>query len=49
VMSNPKRDPSQFVPNHKGTQPRNVHANKGKKMEMNTPVKPKVIQTKGKK
>lgn len=46
-MSNPKRNPKQFVPNHLGTQSREAGNNKGKKMQDKTGRQPQVIQTKG--
>lgn len=47
-MSNPKRNPEPFVPNHIGTQPREAGNNKGKQMSMKSNEDPKYIPPKGK-
>jgi small acid-soluble spore protein N (minor) len=47
-MSNPKRHPEEFQPDHLGTQPREAGNNKGKKMSMKTDEEPKYIPPKGK-
>ncbi|MDF2040121.1 acid-soluble spore protein N [Bacillus sp. CMF12] len=46
-MSNPKRHPNHFNPNHIGTQSRGFGGNKGKKMQDKSGQHPQVIQTKG--
>jgi small acid-soluble spore protein N (minor) len=46
-MSNPKRHPEHYVPNHLGTQPRAAGGNKGKKMQDKSGQHAQVIQTKG--
>ncbi|MFS8650646.1 MAG: acid-soluble spore protein N [Caldibacillus sp.] len=46
-MSNPKRFPQGFTPDKVGTQSRDVHSNKGRKMADRTGKYPDVIQTKG--
>ncbi|MBU8878334.1 acid-soluble spore protein N [Bacillus sp. FJAT-29790] len=46
-MSNPKRSPNDFKPDHIGTQSRAFGGNKGKKMQDQTSPNPQVIQTKG--
>jgi small acid-soluble spore protein N (minor) len=47
MMSNPKRNGKDFVPNHLGTQSRGFGGNKGKQMQNKTGETPQVIQTKG--
>ncbi|WP_181348556.1 small acid-soluble spore protein N [Thalassobacillus sp. CUG 92003] len=47
-MGNPKRHPEGFQPKFPGSQSRNVHTNKGRKMAVRTDEKPIIIQTKGK-
>ncbi|WP_257350480.1 acid-soluble spore protein N [Pseudalkalibacillus decolorationis] len=46
-MSNPKRHPEQYVPNHMGTQPRVGGGNKGKQMGMKSNEQPQYIPPKG--
>lgn len=46
-MSNPKRNPKDFVPNHIGTQSRGFGGNNGKKMQDTSGKHAQVIQTKG--
>jgi small acid-soluble spore protein N (minor) len=47
-MSNPKRHPEHFVPNHLGTQQREAGNNKGKQMSTKDNEEPKYIPPKGK-
>ncbi|MFC0188770.1 acid-soluble spore protein N [Fictibacillus aquaticus] len=46
-MSNPKKFPEDFVPNHQGTQPRKGHGNKGAQMADTSHEKPDYIPPKG--
>ncbi|WP_408006135.1 acid-soluble spore protein N [Pseudalkalibacillus sp. A8] len=46
-MSNPKRHPEEFVPNHLGTQPREAGGNKGKQMSNKSNEKPDYVPPKG--
>ncbi|KQL53988.1 spore protein N [Heyndrickxia shackletonii] len=46
-MSNPKRKPQDYVPNHIGTQQRSAGGNKGKKMQDQSGEHAQVMQTKG--
>ncbi|MCM3730141.1 acid-soluble spore protein N [Fictibacillus nanhaiensis] len=47
-MSNPKRFPQDFVPNHIDTQPRDVDSNNGKKMANKTNDHADYVPPKGK-
>ena len=46
-LSNPKRKPQDYVPNHIGTQQRSAGGNKGKKMQDQSGEHAQVMQTKG--
>jgi small acid-soluble spore protein N (minor) len=47
ALSNPKRETSQFQPNHIGTKSRSFGGNKGKTMQDKSGKHAQVMQTKG--